>query len=157
MTMTTVPTMLSADQIVNYGIGTDLLNEFMNAEKIAIKKDGDHYYTNKTVSPDITKSNWNLQCDELKYLNGATVYKNRQFWGQTVEMIRGNGKTKTHTLGKLQYNIPNANVLQQQQNSSHLRMIQDRYYQQQQIKRMEQKRAQDKEKEKGREIDGVFK
>ena len=54
-----------------------------------------------------------------------------------------------------QYNIPNANVLQQQQNSSHLRMIQDRYYQQQQIKRMEQKRAQDKEK--GREIDGVFK
>ena len=56
-----------------------------------------------------------------------------------------------------QYNIPNANVLQQQHNSSHLRMIQDRYYQQQQIKRMEQKRAQDKEKEKGREIDGVFK
>ena len=56
-----------------------------------------------------------------------------------------------------QYNIPNANVLQQRQNSSHLRMIQDRYYQQQQIKRMEQKRAQDKEKEKGREIDGVFK
>ena len=57
-----------------------------------------------------------------------------------------------------QYNIPNANVLQQQQNSNHLRMIQDRYYQQQQIKRMELKRAQDKEKEKGkgREIDGVF-
>ena len=33
MTMTTVPTMLSADQIVNYGIGTDLLNEFMKKEK----------------------------------------------------------------------------------------------------------------------------
>ena len=47
-----------------------------------------------------------------------------------------------------QYNIPNANVLQQQQNPSQLRMIQDRYYQQQQIKRMEQKRAQDKEEEK---------
>lgn len=55
-----------------------------------------------------------------------------------------------------QYNIPNANVLQQQQNSNHLRMIQDRYYQQQQIKRMEEKRAQDKEKEKGEERDGVF-
>ena len=59
-----------------------------------------------------------------------------------------------------QYNIPNANVLQQQQNSNQLRMIQDRYYQQQQIKRMEGKRAQDKEKEKekekGKERDGVF-
>ena len=57
-----------------------------------------------------------------------------------------------------QYNIPNANVLQQQQNIHQLRMIQDRYYQQQQIKRMEQKRAQDKEKEKlkGRGTDGVF-
>ena len=55
-----------------------------------------------------------------------------------------------------QYNIPNANVLQKQQNSSQLRMIQDRYYQQQQIKRMEEKRAQDKEKEKGKERDGVF-
>ena len=55
-----------------------------------------------------------------------------------------------------QYNIPNANVLQQQQNSNQLRMIQDRYYQQQQIKRMEEKRAQDKEKEKGKERDGVF-
>tara|TARA_B100001057_G_scaffold232817_1_gene233001 strand:- start:313 stop:534 length:222 start_codon:yes stop_codon:yes gene_type:complete len=47
-----------------------------------------------------------------------------------------------------QYNIPNASVLQQQQNPSQLRMIQDRYYQQQQIKRMEQKRAQEKEEEK---------
>ena len=55
-----------------------------------------------------------------------------------------------------QYNIPNANVLQQQQNSNQLRMIQDRYYQQQQIKRMEEKGAQEKEKEKGKERDGVF-
>jgi len=58
-----------------------------------------------------------------------------------------------------QFNIPNANVIQQQQNSNQLRRIQDRYYQQQQIKRMEQIRAQDKEKEevKGRASDGVFK
>ena len=57
-----------------------------------------------------------------------------------------------------QYNIPNANVLQQQQNSNQLRMIQDRYYQQQQIKRMDPERAQDKEteKDKGKERDGVF-
>ena len=46
-----------------------------------------------------------------------------------------------------QHNIPNAYVIQQQQNSNQLRMLQDRYYQQQQIKRMEKQSEKDKDKD----------
>ena len=109
--MTTVPSLLSADQIVNYGIGTDLLNEFMREDKIAIKKDGDHYYTNKTVSPSYTQSDWNSLCEEYQYLYGDSVFRSGNFWGQSVEMIKENSsKTHTHNLGELNYNVPDAST-----------------------------------------------
>tara|TARA_B100001057_G_C22725331_1_gene901476 strand:- start:788 stop:1012 length:225 start_codon:yes stop_codon:yes gene_type:complete len=44
-----------------------------------------------------------------------------------------------------QHNIPNSYVIQQQQNSNQLRMLQDRYYQQQRIKRMEKQSEKDKD------------
>ena len=52
-----------------------------------------------------------------------------------------------------QQNIPNAYVIQQQQNSNHLRMLQDRYYQQQQIKRMEKQAEKGKDKDEIEESD----
>ena len=47
-----------------------------------------------------------------------------------------------------QHNIPNANVIQQQQSiqTNQLRMLQNQYYQQQQIKRMQQQKEQEEEK-----------
>ena len=46
------------------------------------------------------------------------------------------------------------NVIQQHQNSNQLRMLQDQYYQQQQIKRMKQQRAKET-REEGKK-DGIF-
>jgi len=53
-----------------------------------------------------------------------------------------------------QHNIRNSYVIQQEQNSNQLRKLQDRYYQQQQIKRMKQQRAKEK-REEGKK-DGIF-
>ena len=57
-----------------------------------------------------------------------------------------------------QQNIPNAYVIQHQQNSSQLRMLQDRYYQQQQIKRMKKQSetGKDKDEIEENEVDNVF-
>jgi len=102
------PSLLSVDEIVNYGIGTELLNEFMGKQHIAIKKDGHHYYLYETGT-GYTQEEWNNEiCDNYKYVYGDTVYQDGTTWGNSVRMIKEGTSDgyKYYPLGNLKYNVP---------------------------------------------------
>ena len=104
---------LSPDQIINYGIGRDLLNQFMTWEIVGTKKDGDHWYTVNTMDPPYSKTEWNEAVEEGDdYSINNEVYTYGEFWGDSVEMQKNeNSKTKKHNFGSLFYNVPNSNAV----------------------------------------------
>lgn len=101
------PSLLSVDEIVNYGIGTELLNEFMNKEHIAIKKNGDHYYLYETGT-GLTQEQWCSATDNYKYIYGDSAYQTGTTWGNSVKMVKENSTDgyPSHNLGDLKYSVP---------------------------------------------------
>ena len=105
-----VPSLLSVDEIVNYGIGAGLLDDFMTRDKVAIKKNGNHYYLYETGN-SITQEMWSAITDDgYKYINSNSVYQDKSTWGSSVEMIKesSTSDTATHNLGTLTYSVPNS-------------------------------------------------
>ena len=105
-----VPSLLSVDEIVNYGIGAGLLDDFMTRDKVAIKKNGNHYYLYETGN-SITQEMWSeITDDGYKYINSNSVYQDKSTWGSSVEMIKesSTSDTATHNLGTLTYSVPDS-------------------------------------------------
>ena len=104
------PSLLSVDEIVNYGIGVGLLDDFMARDKVAIKKNDHHYYLYETGN-GITQEMWSAITDDgYKYIYANSAYQGKQTWGSTVLMIKesSTSDTATHNLGPLTYSVPNS-------------------------------------------------
>ena len=70
---------MSVDRVVNFGIGKDLLDQFMQFDIRAIKKDGHDFYTYAIKKPRINKEGWEKLHDYQKYLYTDTNYTPGEF------------------------------------------------------------------------------
>ena len=103
-------TLLSIDQIINYSIGADLMNEFMTWQIVGSKKDDGKWYTTDTMSPTYSKTSWEDLVNQTDYYSeNNSIYTKGEFWGASVKMQKSDdGSPKSHNFGSLFYNVPNS-------------------------------------------------
>ena len=101
-------TLLTTEQLVNWVIGRDMIDNLLQREIIAYKKDGKYYYVTNTNAPrNLNASEWTqLDLSEQYEVNNDT-YSAETFWGVSNKMQRtGSEKYYDHKNGTLSYNVP---------------------------------------------------
>ena len=101
-------TLLTTEQLVNWVIGRDMIDNFLQRQTIAYKKGGEYYYTTNTNAPrNLNESEWKeIELYEQYEVNNET-YSAESFWGVSNKMQReGSDKYYDHKNGTLSYNVP---------------------------------------------------